>query len=228
MRSFLMRPSCSLLDVELQLLQVREELHRFSDIENRVLSAAMRYLPRTSTISHPRFFSGQVDIRHMGLERFGAEFLECPCNNGPLSEPLQDSFENAISTYAAVGKTVTTKMVWSFTSSAKDAFNYSNGILLIANKPKDASTWERASYVTPFSTDLKKVEYTFMAGTKFVVQSIEKVTVRDRELNIINLQPTLGDANILRTDQCEDGCVNDGTSEQDLFRGEDLAHILEQ
>jgi hypothetical protein len=189
MHSFMMKPAWSLLDTELQLMNNHTELHHFSDIENRLLSAAMQGLPRTSASSHLQLFSGQPDIYQLGLDHFGIEFLECPSNDGPISKPLADSFKAAITTYISEGKTITTKMVWSFTNNIYHAMHYSNGILLVANHPGDSLIWENAAYITPLSDDPKKTEYAFMAGTQFKVERVNQVEVMNSQLVVIILQP---------------------------------------
>lgn len=190
MKSFMMKPASSQQDVQTQLENVATELHKFSDVQNRLLSAAMQALPRTSIMPKSQLFSGQMDIYQLGLEHFGIEFLECPLNKGPVSESLTFAFESATTSYVSQGKTITTKMVWSFTDSVKDAMHYSNGILLVANCPGDSWVWETAAYVTPLSDDPTKTEYTFMAGSQFEVQSVEhQVTIGGKEVVVITLQP---------------------------------------
>jgi hypothetical protein len=189
MNSFMMKPAWSLLDVELQLTGVASKLQHFSDVQNRLLSAAMQSLPRTSTVSHRKLFSGQIDIRQLGLDVFGVEFLECPSNKGPVGKPLRDDFEKAISTYISKGKIITTKMVWSFTDRIRDAVDYSNGILLVVEAPADSWVWERVVYITPLSHSPDKNEYIFMRGTEFEVQSVNKTTLEQKPMVVITLQP---------------------------------------
>src|SRR5258708_17185093 len=88
MNSFLMKPAASLDVTKKQLEVVSKELQKFSVVENRLLSAAISALPRTSVSSKGRLYSGQVDIYQFGLDRFGTEFLECPLNKGPVSESI--------------------------------------------------------------------------------------------------------------------------------------------
>lgn len=188
MNSFIMRPSTSLLDVETQLSQVAPKLHKLSDVENRLLSAAAQALPRTSFFSHPQLFSGQVDIYQLGLEHFGIEFLECPLNEGLVDQPLTMEFASAISLVSTC-KTITTKMVWSFTDTIEDAMHYSNGILLTANHPGDSFVWETAAYITTLSDNPKKTEYIFMPGCQFEVQSVDTVQFQGKQIAVITLQP---------------------------------------
>ncbi|KAI1083312.1 hypothetical protein F5B20DRAFT_596406 [Whalleya microplaca] len=189
MNSFMMKPSNSLDDVKAQLSRVASDLHNWSDVENRLLSTAMESLPRTSVLQHPILYSGQVDIYQLGLDHFGIEFLECPLNSGPVGEELVTAFAEVMGTYVAIGKTITTKMVWSFTDNVNDAMHYSNGILLVAKAPGGSFVWDRAAYVTDLSDDPKKTEYPFMLGTRFEVQLVENITFNDKPIVKITLQP---------------------------------------
>ncbi|KND88944.1 hypothetical protein TOPH_06473 [Tolypocladium ophioglossoides CBS 100239] len=188
MRTFLMEPADALEDVRSQLTDVAAELHRFSEVHNRLLSAAFQALPRTAIMSKPQLFSGQVDIYQLGLSHFGIEFLEFPGNNGPVGAELVTGFDDVLASFVSVGKTITTKMVWSFTDSVEDAMHYSNGIVLVAN-PDDSWVWDKASYITPLSDDPKKTEYTFAPGTQFEVQNIDRATVSDKKVVVITLRP---------------------------------------
>ncbi|RYC65451.1 hypothetical protein CHU98_g732 [Xylaria longipes] len=189
MHSFMMTPAGSLGDVEAQLGNVASELHRLSTVENNLLSAALQSLPRTSVFRHPQLFSGQVDISQMGLDHFGIEFLEYPLNDGPVGQELITGFADVLHTYISEGKTITTKMAWSFTDSVESALHYSNGILLVANCPQESTVWDTTTYVTTLSDDPKKIEYLFAPRTRFEVQSVENVTVNGTKVVVITLQP---------------------------------------
>ena len=189
MASFLMTPAWSLLEVEQQLSKVRTRLQRFAEIENRVLSAAMQSLPRTSIGSKPQLFSGQLDMSQLGTEDFGISLKEAPANKGPISKPLQDNLQRALSTYIAEGKTITTKNVWSFTDNVESAVSYTNGILLIADFPEPSSVWDTFSYITPLSLEPGKIEYTVSPGSQFIVGPVGNATVMGKKLVIITLQP---------------------------------------
>ncbi|KAE8153689.1 hypothetical protein BDV25DRAFT_148955 [Aspergillus avenaceus] len=188
MRTFLMNPASSLADVEAQLAKVIDELHFFSDAQNRLLAAAMRALPRTCTITHPQLYSGQVDIQHLGLNHFGIEFLECPLNHA-VGESLQQNFHEAMASYIAPGRVITTKMVWSFADSLRDAVEYSNGILLVLVPPGGKWTWESGAYITPLSVDPRKTEYTFLAGTRFEVRDAQEAYIYRKRVVVITLLP---------------------------------------
>jgi hypothetical protein len=189
MHSFMMKPASTLQDLQAQFSDIATALHKFSDIENRLLSAAMQALPRTSMFSNSQLFSGQMDIYQLGFSHFGIEFLECPLNAGPVSQELIIAFADAVTSYISAGKTITTKMVWSFTDTLENAMHYANGILLVANFPGDSWVWESAAYITPLSDDLNKTEYTFMPGTQFEVQSVNQTTVEGQQVFVITLQP---------------------------------------
>ncbi|KAI1650894.1 uncharacterized protein F4817DRAFT_212704 [Daldinia loculata] len=191
MNSFMMNPAQSLEEVKAQLDKVGTELHKFSDVQNRLLSAATQALPRASILLKPQLFSGQVDICQLGLDRFGIEFLECPLNKGPVSERLIYAFADAMASYISTGNTITTKMVWSFTDSIEDAMHYSNGILLVANPPGESWVWESAAYVTDLSDDPKKIEYVFAPGTQFEVQSVDQAIAEDKHVVVITLEPKI-------------------------------------
>ncbi|KAF7795299.1 hypothetical protein EIP86_006453 [Pleurotus ostreatoroseus] len=190
MNSFMMKPAASQQEVASQLASVAPQLHEFSNVQNRLFTAAVQSFPRTSVITKPHLFSGQVDIYQLGLDHFGIEFLECPLNAGPVTQSLQINFASATSSYISAGNVITTKMVWSFTDSMDDAMHYQNGIILVANVPDDRSwVWETAAHITPLSDDPAKTEYTFVPGSRFKVLSISQATVQDKQVAVINLQP---------------------------------------
>ena len=97
-------------DVDSQLKSIYRELRRFSDVENRLLTAAIHSLPRTCILSKPYLFSGQVDIYQMGMSRFGIEMLEFPGNAGPVSQALEVEFATAAASFLKPDSVITTKM----------------------------------------------------------------------------------------------------------------------
>ncbi|KAL7929965.1 hypothetical protein V8C35DRAFT_283923 [Trichoderma chlorosporum] len=191
MRVFLMQPAHSLANVTTQLEAVIDQVYEFSEIENRLLAAAMESMPRTSLASKPRLFSGQLDMRQLGTERFGVEFDECPLNEGPVGVELAHPLSHALASYACVGSIITTKMTWSFADSMENAMHYTNGIVLVLNPPSDAWLWDSVSFISPLSEDITKIEYTAAPGTEFKVQSIEYTTASGKPLTMINLEPVL-------------------------------------
>ena len=190
MNSFMMRPAHTLDDVKLQLAEVAPALREISDVENRLLSAAVLALPRTSIFSKRRLYSGQLDIYQFGLDRFGTEFLECPLNKGPVTDSMTIPFELVINTYVSPGSIITTKMFWAFTDTVEDALHYSSGILIIANPPHPTSrVWDTVSHITPLSDDSEKTEYIFPPRSRFRVLEVEKTTANGKPLTVINLTP---------------------------------------
>lgn len=174
MNSFMMTPANSLENVTAQLNGIYNQLQRFSDVENRLLMAAVQSLPRTSILAKPYLFSGQVDIAQMGVDRFGIEMLEFPGNAGPVGTPLEVEFSTALASFVKPGSTITTKMVWSFTDSVSDAMHYSNGILLVVEPPEaDSLVWDSTAYITDLSNGPTKIEYVFPPGSRFLVLSVE-------------------------------------------------------
>lgn len=189
MRAFLMEPAHSLDHLKAQFDKVVDEVYRFSEIENRLLVAAARSLPRTSLASKAQLFSGQVDIQQLGTEYFGVEFYECSLNSGPVGAELAHSLTEALDSYLSVGKTITTKMTWSFTDNLDVAMKYSNGIVLALNSPSDAWLWDDLSFITPLSDDPDKIEYIASPGTQFEIQSLHEADVSGETVTVIGLRP---------------------------------------
>ncbi|KAK3984339.1 hypothetical protein QBC44DRAFT_388556 [Cladorrhinum sp. PSN332] len=170
MHSFMMRPSTSLEDVRGQLSRVVWTLHRLSDTENRVLSAALDLLPRAPVSYCPQLFSGQSSTSEVALDRFGVYFRECPLNGGPSGTTLAFPFDEALRTFLAPGRTITSKCIIGFTDVKVEAMQHSNGILLVLNPKKGSAVWD-APYITPLSADPNRNEYAFKPGTRFRVQA---------------------------------------------------------
>ncbi|KAL9610825.1 MAG: hypothetical protein Q9167_004494 [Letrouitia subvulpina] len=189
MNSFMMSPASSLQGVRAQLTVVAPNLHKFSDVQNRLLSAAMQAMPRVSSLTHAQLFSGQLDIHELNLDNFGIEFFECPLNTGPVGKTLIQDLSIALASYISVGKTVTTKMVWSFTDTMTDALKYSNGIVLVVKHPMDSVVWDTVSYITPLSDDPTKTEYAFPPGSQFKILHIDTITHQGKQVVVIKLQP---------------------------------------
>ncbi|KAL5640018.1 hypothetical protein ACGC1H_007351 [Rhizoctonia solani] len=187
MNSFMMKPAKSMAAVESQLKSVRPELQKFVDVQNRILAAAFTSMPRTTVQFAPQLFSGQPDIRQLGLSRFPIQFLECPLNNSVDDESLEMPFNQATEGFLKPGSFITTKMVWSFADSIDIAAHYHNGLILIANPPDDSVVWESAAFITPLSNDPKKNEYTFAPGTRFRVIRLFSGILRSEVVQYIEL-----------------------------------------
>jgi hypothetical protein len=168
----------SLQEVTNQLNQVAPQLYQYNQAENNILTPAFLSMPRTSILAKPQLYSGQVDISNLGTEHFATEFREFSGNAGLIGNPLQMPLEEAFSSFIQVGKTITTKMVGSFTDSIEDAMHYQNGIWLIVNPPEGVLSGNCANYVTPFFDDPNKTEYTFPSNTQFTIQNIEQKPIQ--------------------------------------------------
>ncbi|KAK4227340.1 hypothetical protein QBC38DRAFT_417069 [Podospora fimiseda] len=186
MRSFMMKPTNSLNDVKVQLDRGSVALQHLNDVENRVLSAAIDLLPRTSVAFCPQLFSGQG---FFGIERFGVYFHECPLNNGPKGTELAIPFEEAMETFLAPGKTITTKSVLSCTDSRLEALCKAQGILIVLNPKPGAHVWN-APFITPLSCDPEKIEFVFKAESKFKVESYSRMVnhLTGRSIMVMTLQ----------------------------------------
>lgn len=189
MRTFLMEPAHSLDHLKAQFDEVVDDVYRFSEIENRLLAAAARSLPRTSLASKAQLFSGQVDLHQLSTKHFGIEFYECPLNSGPIGTQLAHSLTDALASYLSVGKTITTKMTWSFTDSLDVAMKYSNGIVLALNPPSDTWLWDDLPFITPLSDDPRKLEYIASPGTQFEIVSLHQADVSGETVTVIGLKP---------------------------------------
>lgn len=223
MRAFLMQPAHSLDNLTAQLDAVIDQVYNFSEIENRLLAAAMQSMPRTPLASKPQLFSGQVDLEQLGTERFGIEFHECPLNEGPVGVELAHSLTDALAGYLSVGNTITTKMAWSFTDSMDDATHYSNGIVLVLNPPSDGWLWDSLSFITPLSDDPAKIEYAAAPGTKFEIQSIQHTTISGKPVTIIGLEPVSRRDRPFKTQ----GMLAE-IRQQWLLAGQDAVRLVEQ
>lgn len=173
MNSFMMHPSDSLDDVRQQLEEKKDTLYTCNLAEIDVLVSALRSLPRTSCISKPALYSGQVAIFNLGSHHFATYFEEMPANHDASLPPLGMPLAKAIDTFIQQGKTLTLKTFMAFTDTYEDACHYSNGIVLIVHPPAGAVTWQRTTYVTPLSDGPTKTEYLFELGTQFEVMDVQ-------------------------------------------------------
>lgn len=216
MRSFMMTPAASLLDVRMQLARVATPLRIWSDVQNRLLTAAITAMPRTTRFSRLRLFSGQVDIKQFTTSRFGPGFLQCPINRGPIAETMKWDFENTLRTFVSAGSLITTKMVWSFTDTYQGAKHYSNGIILVIYNPpfvnpsRQASlVWDTASDVTPVSSEPKKTEWTFPPRSQFRVHNWFRQQGGDVIINLAAV-PVFDQTTQFNAADREEGAVGDG------------------
>lgn len=191
MNSFMMSPAHSENEVMKQLETNHEKLQEFSNIENRLIAAAIQSMPRTSTKLVPKLYSGQPSMNQLGLDHFGIEFLQCPLNSGPISVPLEIPFDVALDKYICEGEIITTKMVLEFATSYYEALHYNNGIIIIVSPPQGAVVWDNVSNITPLSDDPEspiKIEYLFAPGTDFRVQKVIHTIINKKKVVEIYLQ----------------------------------------
>ncbi|MGB7271160.1 MAG: hypothetical protein WBC90_16745 [Albidovulum sp.] len=188
MNSFMMVPADTLADVQAQLVAKAPALASGVASECDVVLAALRAMPRTTTYSIPKLYSGQVAISNLGLSHFATYFLELPANSDTSLPPLEMPLNDALQSFLAVGKTVTLKSFMSFTDSQQDAMHYSNGIVLIVSPPDGSILWQNATYITPLSDGPEKVEYLFEPNTKFAVQKINTLVESGKTLTELYLQ----------------------------------------
>ncbi|KAI9035945.1 uncharacterized protein KD926_002610 [Aspergillus affinis] len=185
MNSFMMKPASSLAEVTTQLNKVAPQVHRLSDIQNRIMGLAVSSLPRMSVYKRPVVYSGQPDMRQLSLNHFGIGFRECTCTVNP-GEPLRIDVDVFLREYVVQGKILTTKAFMSFTDSKDTAMGYSNGLLLVAKPGSESAVWEGMSLVTPLAVD-GQIEYTFLPGTKFQVDGVRREGVGGREIVVVEL-----------------------------------------
>ena len=185
MNSFMMEPAFSLHEVTTQLSKIASQVHRLSDIQNRIMSLAVSSLPRMSVYKRPIVYSGQPDMQQLSLDQFGIVFRESAVNSerGPLRIDL-DVF---LTEYMSPGKTLTTKAFMSFTDEKSTAMGYSNGLLLVAHPPRGSAVWEGMSLVTPLAVD-GQIEYTFVPGTRFLVEGVHREEEAGREIVVVELR----------------------------------------
>jgi len=188
MNSFMMQPADSLQNVKEQLSEKALSLSVHNISESNVISAALSGMPRTSCISVPKLYSGQVAISNLGTEHFATYFQELPANSNATLPPLQMPLADALSSFMAIGNVITLKSFMSFTDSFQDAQHYSNGIVIIVSPPDGVATWESATYITPLSDGPDKTEYLFQPNTKFIVNDIQKVVIDDKKVTELTLQ----------------------------------------
>ncbi len=188
MNSFMMVPANSLADVQAQLKVKAPILQPMNVSESNIIIAAINSMPRTSVISKPKLYSGQVAISNLGSSHFATYFQELPANSDPSLPPLEMDLNTALSTFMAVGNTITLKSFISFTDSFDDAEHYSNGIIIVVSPPDGAVVWEQTTYITPLSDGPDKTEYLFQPNTKFTVQDIQPVSSGGKNYTQISLQ----------------------------------------
>jgi hypothetical protein len=182
--------SCAASEEELraQLARGSAALQARHAAQQRVLTAALTALPRSSVMQVPQLYGAQVEPLHLVPEHFASGFVEFAGNAGPVGAPLAQPLEEALASWLTIGATVTNKMMWRFVSSMPEAMTYQNGILLILTPPPDSAVWDHAACVTPLSADPHKQEWLIAPGTRFVIRSAGTYPMLGRAVTMLSLQ----------------------------------------
>lgn len=188
MASMLMSPCYSELEVQVQYDRFSAELKILLDALKRITVAAVQSMPRTSILSIPALYSGQVDVSNLGAGAFATYFLEYPGNAGPPGTPMGMPLEQALETFLAPDQPVTLKSFLSTTDSEQDALRYSNGILLQLTPDPSRAVWTDCAYVTPLSNEATKTEYLFVPGSRFLMGKSWQETMGGKTITIISMQ----------------------------------------
>ncbi|MGD2110369.1 MAG: hypothetical protein PVI86_13390 [Phycisphaerae bacterium] len=187
MHSLMMTPCSTEEEVAEQFAKVRNVLPSMLTSLEHVTTAALTSMQRTSVLSKPALFSGQVAISNLSEEAFAVYFNEYPGNAGPVGHAMGMPLADALAGFMAPGNTVHLKSFMSFTDSEQDAAHYSNGILVeVAPVPRSA-VWAQCAYITSLSDEAGKIEYLFPPGSGFVVDSFGKKTISGKEVAAISM-----------------------------------------
>lgn len=174
-----------------QYPNIKQPLIQYLDALGRVTTAAMQSMPRTSVLSKPELYSGQVDVSNLGPEALATYFLQYPGNNGPEGSPMGMPVEQALAGFMQPGSVINLKSVMSFTDSLEDAQRYSNGIIVRIKPLPGSDVWTQCAYITSLSNEVNKIEYTFPEGSAFKVNDYEKQVTDNREYVVIYLEEAI-------------------------------------
>lgn len=174
--------------VTAQYPNIKQSLIQYLDALGRVTTAAMQSMPRTSVLSKPELYSGQVDVSNLGPDALATYFLQYPGNNGPKGSPMGMPIDQALTGFMQPGSVINLKSVMSFTHSLEDAQRYSNGIIVRIKPSPGSEVWTQCAYITPLSNEVDKIEYTFPGGSAFKVNNYEKQIIDGREYVVIYLE----------------------------------------
>lgn len=190
MNSMLMTPVTSEKEVAQQYQQVNKDLQFYIEALKRLTAAAVYSMPRTSYISKPKLYSGQVDVSNLPIGTFPVYFTQCPVNAGPPPMDMQMPLQQALTGFMAPNSIVNLKSFMSFTDSLEDAIHYSNGIVVVMS-PQTVTpttwTWRQCAYITALSNEAGKTEYLFMPGSQFIVGKSSKQTYNGRNYTLIEM-----------------------------------------
>lgn len=187
MNSMMMTPANTEQEVAAQYPNVAEPLYRMLDALKRVTTSALISMPRTSVVSKPLLYSGQVDVSNLGEDALPVYFREYPGNAGPAGSPMGMPLAQALSSFMAPGQIVTLKSFMSFTDTLDDAVHYSNGILVEMSPAARNVTWRQCAYVTPFSNEADKTEYLFCPDSQFVMGTSSQQIINGKSVTVIGM-----------------------------------------
>lgn len=187
MGSMMMTPATSEADVATQYQAVNVQLKADLDCLKRVIAAALQAMPRTTVLSIPALYSGQVDVSNLGTSAFATYFLEYPGNAGPPPAPMGEPLNQALAGFLSAGNVVTLKSFLSTTDTQNDAVNYSNGILLQITPNGGSVVWGQCAYVTPLSNEATKTEYLFGPNAQFLMGPSSQQTINGKTLTVIQM-----------------------------------------
>lgn len=174
--------------VAAQYPSIKQPLIQYLDALGRVTTAAMQSMPRTSVLSKPELYSGQVDVSNLGPDALATYFLQYPGNKGPEGSPMGMPIGQALTGFMQPGSIINLKSVMSFTDSLEDAQRYSNGIIVRIKPLPGSEVWTQCAYITTLSNEADKTEYTFPGGSAFKVNNYEKQVINGREYVVIYLE----------------------------------------
>jgi hypothetical protein len=190
MNSMMMIPALSEADVALQYEKVNQQLQTYLDALKRVTAAALDAMPRTSYLSKPKLYSGQVDVSNLSIETFPVYFTQYPGNAGPPPMNMAMPLPQALTTFMQPGQLVNLKSFMSFTDSLEEAIKYSNGIVVEMSPQKDPPTnwnWLQCAYITALSNEVDKTEYLFMPGSQFIMGQSSQQTYDGKNYTVIQM-----------------------------------------
>ena len=187
MASMLMKPSYSVQEVAEQYHRVKSQMRIYMDALMRLTHSAMYAMPRTSTLSKPMLYSGQVDISNLGESAMAVHFRQYPGNAGPVGAPMGMPIDEALQGFMEPGSLLTVKDIISFTDSADDARKYSNGIIIEMSPPRGVVVWPQCPYITPLSNGSDKTEYTYPPGSQWKITGSRKETHNRKGYTVLSV-----------------------------------------
>jgi hypothetical protein len=183
----MMTPANSEADVAKQYSQANAQLLTYIEALKRVTAAANYAMPRTSMVSKPMLYSGQVDVSNLPESTFPVYFQQYPGNAGPPPMNMAMPLQQALTGFMQPRRLVTLKSFMSFTDSFDDAVTYSNGIVVAMSPENAAWIWKQCAYITPLSNESDKTEYLFLPESRFVMGNSSQQTYDGKTYTVIEM-----------------------------------------